>query len=90
MKQPTLKEEIKEILLKQEIELLDNLEEKKDRITMKDICDKTTYQILTLIQKRVEEWNCQCDKPKPNGVYEVGESEGNYQRCKTCDRRIWS
>jgi len=37
----------------------------------------------------LEEWNCQCEKPKPNGIYSVGEHEGGYQRCKRCDRRIW-
>ncbi len=40
-------------------------------------------------KKWVEEWNCQCNTPKPNGFYAVGEGEGRYQRCKVCDRRIW-
>lgn len=47
-------------------------------------------KLNTLLASKVKEWNCKCEKPKPNGVRCIGKAEGNYQRCETCDRRIWS
>ncbi len=41
-------------------------------------------------EEYIKEWNCKCKKPKPDGYICVGKAEGRYERCKTCDRRIWA
>ena len=39
---------------------------------------------------KVKKKNCDCKTPVPSGNKEVGEYEGNYERCLKCIGRIWS
>ena len=35
------------------------------------------------------ELNCHCDNCEPDGEIKAGESEGRYELCKNCGKRIW-
>ena len=79
------------------------IEDWKDRsqyyIIPEEILEDITKSITRYISKAkaeereetIKEWNCKCGYPDPDGNHCIPSfGEGNYQRCKMCDRRIWS
>ena len=53
-------------------------------------CTEQEIREMELELDKVKKKNCDCKTPVPSGNKEVGEYEGNYERCLKCIGRIWS